>query len=93
MNNRLLPITLSLALLLFAWTHLEHHTDLAAHHDGKVCAECLFSSAPGNGLVSAAIQPADRPQTNTLLAPTTTTVELPTPFRHTLGQRGPPGYS
>lgn len=93
MSQRAVHIALALALLLFSWVELEHSTDLDAHHGGESCAVCVFASPLGNGITPAATLFLPPPQFALTLQQTTVAVILPSRYRHTLGQRGPPPYS
>ncbi|MEW6646741.1 MAG: hypothetical protein AB1450_06045 [Pseudomonadota bacterium] len=86
-------IVLALALLLFSWVELEHSTDLDAHHGGGSCAVCVFASPLGNGITPAATLFLPSPQVTFIPQQTMAAAILPQPYRHTLGQRGPPPHS
>jgi hypothetical protein len=93
MPQRRLHLFLVLALLLFSWAEVEHNTDLAAHHDGESCAVCLFASPLGNGATPAALQPLSPQVAHSAPHSLPPAIVLPQPFRHTLGQRGPPSHA
>lgn len=93
MPHRGLHIFLVLALLLFSWAELEHGTDLDAHHSGESCAVCVFASPLGNGITPAATPFLPSPQVTHASPRTMATATLPQPYRHTLGQRGPPPHA
>lgn len=93
MPPRALHIVLALALLLFSWVELEHSTDLDAHHGGESCAVCVFASPLGNGITPTATPFLPPAQITFIPQQPLAAAILPQPYRHTLGQRGPPSYS
>lgn len=91
-THRSLHLLLVLALLLFSWTELAHKTDLDAHHDGQGCEICVLAAHLGHGATSAGPQ-LPVVTTHDTAPRYSAAASLPQPFRHTLGQRGPPRLS
>ncbi|HEY0634501.1 MAG TPA: hypothetical protein VGE00_03880 [Gammaproteobacteria bacterium] len=89
--RRLPALLLLLAMVAVQWGWLGH--EYQAHDSGQVCEVCVAGASLGHGITPSAtiFTPPSASAVATLRLAEATI--LPTTYRHTLGQRGPPALS